>query len=142
MKGGRERMSKSRLRLIMAVVLTGLIFLTVGVLTAADAPDVINIENKGYKSDKKGPVKFTHKKHATDYKVKCADCHHVYKDGKNVWKEGDPVQKCSACHDPEEKKGNADKLQLSYHKNCQGCHKELKDKDAPYKKCNDCHQGK
>jgi len=59
----------------MAVVLTGLIFLTVGVLTAADAPDVINIENKGYKSERKGPVDFTHRKHALDYRVSCWDCH-------------------------------------------------------------------
>ena len=56
-------------------------------------------------------MKLTHKKHAADYKVKCADCHHEYKDGKNVWKDTDPVKKCSVCHDPEEKKGTADKLQ-------------------------------
>jgi hypothetical protein len=134
-------MNKTRLRLIMAVVFTCSIFLAVGILTAADAPDVIMIENK-YKSDKKPAVKLTHKKHNVDYKVKCDECHHVYKDGKNTWKEGDPVQKCVACHDPEEKKGNADKLQLSFHKNCQTCHKELKGKEAPWKKCNDCHQGK
>jgi hypothetical protein len=134
-------MRNGTVRLVMAAVFTCLIFLTVGILTAADAPDTITIENK-YKSDKKGPVKFSHKKHAVDYKVKCDECHHVYKDGKNAWKDGDPVQKCSACHDPEEKKGNAEKLQLAYHKNCQTCHKELKDKEAPWKKCNDCHQGK
>jgi hypothetical protein len=135
-------MDKAKLRLIMAAIFTGLIFLAVGALTAADVPDVISIENKGYKSDKKGPVKLTHKKHSVDYKVKCDECHHVFKDGKNVWKEGDPVQKCSACHDPEEKKAGADKLQTAFHKNCQTCHKQLKDKEAPYKKCNDCHQSK
>ncbi len=134
-------MNKGSLRLIIAVVIAGFVFSSVGALIAADAPDVITIENK-YKSDKKGPVLLHHKKHAVDYKVACADCHHAYKDGKNVWKQGDPVQKCSSCHDPEEKKGNADKLQLAFHKNCQGCHKELKGKEAPYKKCNDCHQGK
>jgi len=122
------------------VAFMALIFLAVGALTAADIPDQAKIDNKGYKSDKKGPVNLSHKKHATDYKVKCADCHHDYKDGKNVWKDGDPVKKCVACHDPEEKKGNADKAQLAYHKNCQGCHKELKGKEAPSKKCADCHQ--
>ena len=134
-------MKKGTLRLTMLVLFAGLIFLSVGVLTAANVPDDIMIENKGYKSDKKGPVKLSHKKHAADYKVKCNDCHHEYKDGKNVWKDADPVKKCSVCHDPEEKKGTADKLQNAYHKNCQGCHKELKGKEAPHKKCNDCHQG-
>jgi len=56
-------------------------FLSVGVLTAADAPDEIMIDNK-YKDDKKGAVKLTHKKHSADYKVACTECHHEYKDGK------------------------------------------------------------
>ena len=117
----------------------GLVFATVGVLTAADVPDEIMIENKGYKKDKKGPVKLTHKKHAVDYKVACNDCHHVYKDGKNVWKEGEPVQKCSECHDPKKKQGNTMKLQNAYHKNCKNCHKDSGKATAPHKKCNDCH---
>jgi hypothetical protein len=135
-------MKKGTLRLAMVAVISGLIFLAVGALTAADVPSDIMIENKGYKSDKKGPVKFAHKKHSTDYKLACTECHHDYKDGKNVWKDTDPVKKCSACHNPEKKQGNVDKLQQAYHKNCQGCHKEKHPDKAPYKKCNDCHQGK
>jgi hypothetical protein len=50
-----------------------------------------------------------------------------------------PVKKCSSCHDPEKKQENADKLNLAFHKNCQTCHKELKGKEAPWKKCADCH---
>jgi hypothetical protein len=123
------------------VLFAGLMFLSVGVLTAADAPDMVTIENK-YKDDKKGPVKLTHKKHSVDYKVACTECHHEYKDGKNVWNDKMPVKKCSSCHDPDKKQGNADKLQLSYHKNCQTCHKELKGKEAPWKKCADCHAEK
>ncbi len=135
-------MRKGTLRLAMAAIFTALVFLGVGVLTAASVPDEIMIENKGYKSDKKGPVKFTHKKHAADHKLACTECHHEIKDGKNVWKDSDPVKKCSSCHDPEKKQGNVDKLQQAYHKNCQGCHKEKYADKAPYKKCNDCHQSK
>lgn len=127
---------------LMAVALAGFVFLAVGVLTAADVPEDVLIENQGYKSDKKGPVKLSHKKHSTDYGVACVDCHHDYKDGKNVWKEGDPVKKCAACHDAEKKEGNVDKLMNAFHKNCKDCHKEKKDKNAPYKKCNDCHEKK
>ena len=46
----------------------------------------------------KASVELTHKQHAEAHKVACAECHHVYKDGKNVWKQGDKVQKCSECH--------------------------------------------
>ena len=137
-------MKKRSLALALSMV-GALFFVTVGVLTAAQqTADEITIENK-YKDDKKGPVKLTHKKHAEDYKVACNECHHEYKDGKNVWnKDTDPVKKCASpsCHDTEKKQGNADKVNLAFHKNCQGCHKELKGKQGPYKNCNDCHQKK
>jgi len=135
-------MSKKLLTLL-TVVLSGFLFLSVGILVAADAPDEVVIENKGYAKDTKGPVKLTHKKHHADYKVACAECHHVIKDGKNVWKEGDKVQKCSECHNPEKKEGNVLKLNNAYHNNCKDCHKALEEAGkptGPFKKCNDCHQ--
>ena len=140
-------MSKKTLNLLIAIFV-GLLFLAVGALTAADVPepDVVSIENEGYKRDIKGPVELHHKKHAEDYQVACAQCHHDYQDGKNVWKEGDPVKKCIECHDPENKQGDVDKLQNAYHNNCKDCHKEVvtsgKSEDAPFRKCNDCHQKK
>lgn len=145
-------MKRKGMNLVM-VALVGLLFLTVGVLNAVGAaekaqqvPKEIKIENEGYAADKKGPVILSHEKHVKEYGAKCTDCHHVYKDGKNVWKEGDPVKKCNACHDPEKKQGDIDKLQNAFHKNCKDCHKEAAKKDpntkAPFKKCNDCHQKK
>jgi len=137
-------MSKKRLTLL-TVVLSGFLFLSVGILIAADVPDQVLIENTGYAKDKKGPVKFNHKKHSADYKIACTECHHVYKDGKNVFKEGDKVQKCSACHNPEKKEGKVMKLQNAFHKNCKDCHKELGKEGkptGPFKKCNDCHEKK
>ena len=124
--------------LTLLVLLTGLVFIAVGVLTAADVPEEAVIENSGYKSDKKAPVKLSHKKHSAEYGVACADCHHDYQGGKNVWKEGDPIKKCAECHDPKKKQGKADKLKNAYHKNCKNCHKE-KGK-GPFKKCAECHK--
>ena len=142
--------------ILFTAILTGLVFFTVGTLIAADkqqvAPDEIMIENKGYKKDKKRPVLLTHKKHADPtkdkgYGIACADCHHVYKDGKNVWKEGDHVDKCSKCHDisknTKENGVKVIKLQNAYHKNCKNCHKALKKEGketGPFKKCNGCHK--
>jgi hypothetical protein len=124
------------------LIVSALVFLTAGMPTAADVAEVIAINNKGYDQDRRGPVNFSHKKHAEDYKVACDQCHHEFENGKNVWKEGDPVKQCIECHDPIEKKGNAEKLQTAFHENCQGCHRDLKDKEAPFKRCTDCHEKK
>ena len=126
------------------IILAGLLFLGVGALIAADIPEEINISSEGYKTDKKGPVKFNHNKHAVEYKASCNECHHVYEDGKNIWTATDPVQKCVECHSPLKSEGKVKKLQTSYHKNCKDCHKAAtkEGKNAPYKKCNDCHEKK
>ncbi len=113
--------------------------------------DTFMIKDPAFKKYKKTPVKFTHLKHSVDYKIKCADCHHVYKDGKNVWKDGDKVAKCSSCHTYSKKKYiKIDGVKTystkdAYHKNCQGCHKAFKKKNkkstAPTK-CRECHPKK
>jgi len=126
--------------LLVAAVFSVLV-ISGGAIMAADqeVPDEITIEHK-YSSDKKGPVPFHHKQHTEYEGVECADCHHVYEGGKNVWKEGDHVDKCVKCHDLEETKGDIVKLQLALHKNCKDCHKEMAKDTAPWKKCNDCHK--
>jgi len=106
-----------------------------------DIPDIITISNQVYAEDKKGPVTLHHTKHVKEYKVSCDKCHHLYKDGSNLWKEGEHVDKCVVCHDPAEDKGKAIKLQNAFHQNCRDCHKEAstEGKKAPYTKCTDCH---
>jgi hypothetical protein len=121
---------------------------TVVVMAQQKAPDTITL--KEWPNPTKAPVQFSHKKHAEEYKDPCNGCHHVYKDGKNVWKEGDPVEKCSKCHtnmviegekklSPEDQKLN---LKLAFHGDCQGCHQKLK-KEKPDTKapvvCTGCH---
>ena len=105
-----------------------------------EMPDTIKIEND-YADRKKAPVTLTHKKHAEDYRIACADCHHLYEDGKNLFKEGGSVQKCSECHDAQKSEGNVKKLMLAYHDNCMGCHKELKKqaKETGPTTCSGCH---
>ena len=130
---------------MLGIMMSIAIFVGGGALIAADVPDEISIQSKAFETHKKGPVNLSHKKHAVDYKIACTECHHVFEGGKNVFKEGDPVQACSECHDPVESKGNVKKLMLAYHKNCQGCHKDLEaagKPTGPTKKCNDCHAKK
>jgi hypothetical protein len=105
-------------------------------------PDEILINNPVYKTDRKGAVYFSHAEHAEGYVDACDACHHEYEGGKNVWEEGQHVQKCAACHDPQKRDGKARKLNIAYHKNCKGCHRQLAregDTQAPYRQCTDCH---
>ncbi|HUU40542.1 MAG TPA: cytochrome c3 family protein [Desulfatiglandales bacterium] len=124
-----------------------MVFLAVTLLPASEEkemPEDIVFDEEICKHNRKGPVAFSHITHAEDYELSCTECHHEYKDGKNVWEEGDPVKKCGECHDPCESKGNIKKLYLAFHKNCKGCHRRLKKEwgstDAPYKACKDCHE--
>jgi len=115
-----------------------------------EAPDTISIKDPKWEQHTKCPVEFTHKTHAEDYGVACADCHHVYQDGQNVWKQGDPACACSSCHTEltitGEKKLPEDQqklnLKLAFHNNCVECHKEKKKEDpktgAPVT-CTGCH---
>jgi hypothetical protein len=110
----------------------------------------MEIKSEAWEAHTKCPVDFSHQAHAEDYEVACVDCHHVFEDGKNVWKEGDPACACASCHTdltiegekklpPEQQKLN---LKLAYHENCQGCHRNLKKEDpktaAPVT-CTGCH---
>ncbi|MCP4682103.1 MAG: cytochrome c3 family protein [Desulfobacterales bacterium] len=149
-----------KLLALLAIVFSGLFLLSVGILTAADVPGTITMNSKVYESGaypkhKKNLFSFGHKMHADKEGVSCNDCHHVYKDGKNVWKEGDAVQKCEACHkEPKAPKGvkmkKAEKIvkyhYSAIHENCKGCHKKMVDKTSEMgkalKKCSGCHPNK
>lgn len=136
-------------RVVRAVVLLlGCFFFPfiMGGLIANEMPVFIEIDHDVYPSDRKGPVPFEHEMHLADYEIACSKCHHVYKDGKNIWEEGDPVQKCASCHDPSKSEGNVKNLRLAFHKNCKGCHRELNKEGqsdaAPFRRCSGCHEKK
>lgn len=148
-------MKRKSLAMVMLVVGVSLIFAAAGLYAGTKAEDVIKMD--GEYPHTKGIVDFSHKKHSTDYKIGCGECHHD-KDGKPLadMKEGDEVQKCNDCHKkPGEIKGKEAKdLQPAQkreyhanavHDNCIGCHKEFNKKNnttsAPAS-CNKCHPGK
>ncbi|AQX36484.1 hypothetical protein B2D07_05435 [Desulfococcus multivorans] len=118
--------------------------------------DVIPLENPAYAKHTKGIVQFTHKKHYTDYKIGCGECHHDENaEPLNDLKEGDAVQGCIECHPkaskaPIPKKGEpklSDSEKMEYHAealhaNCIDCHKEHNKKNntkAAPTSCTTCH---
>ena len=139
-----------RKKLVSCVILATLaIFMAAFVVMAQQkAPETITI--KEFPNPTKAAVEFHHQKHNTDYKIACDQCHHKYQDGKNVWKEAEPVEKCNKCHTeltvegekklpPDQQKLN---LKLAFHNECQGCHLKMK-KENPATKaavtCTTCH---
>jgi hypothetical protein len=145
---------KKRSLMVLTATALGMVFLFALAYATQQAPDTMTMESKLFPKHTKSLVTFNHKKHNVDYKIGCADCHHVYKDGKNVWKEGDAVQKCDVCHTEAKAATGADAPKLSkaeqikkyyysaIHENCVECHKDLKKAD-PAKviptKCAECH---
>ena len=116
-----------------------------------DATKEMIIVSSLFKTHTKGEVRFTHERHAKDYNIACDECHHVYKDGKNVWQQGMPVEKCQDCHDEATVKGEKKlapdvqkrNLKLAFHKNCVTCHRNVKKENpettAPTT-CTTCHK--
>jgi hypothetical protein len=151
---GKEVWRVKKGRLCLSLVLAGLLVCGVAFIgTAAEeqeVEDVIMIKSDLWDKHTKPAVKLTHKKHAEDHGVACKECHHVFEDGKNVWEEGDHVQKCQECHTEPTIRGEKRlpeaqqklNLKLAFHNNCGGCHKTLKrenpDTTAPVT-CNECH---
>ena len=98
---------------------------------------VFKIKDPLFRKYKKAPVTFTHQKHSENYRLACTECHHVYKDGRNVFRAGDKVEPCAKCHtNPKKSQGGMLSLYSAYHNNCRDCHKQAK--RGPLK-CNDCH---
>jgi hypothetical protein len=141
---------KKRSLLVLIAAAFSVVFLFAVVYATQEAADTITMQSKLFDPHTKGLVTFTHKKHNVDYKIACADCHHVYQDGKNVWKEGDEVKRCDSCHaEAKAPKGDTaskeEKIKKYYysaiHENCSGCHKALKKEAKPTgpTTCKDCH---
>ena len=128
-------MRLSLCRYLLLIIGSALVLLAVP-LTAQDIPEEILIESEGYRTKLYQPVEFTHLVHVEDYGIECAECHHDYKGGENVWQEGDPVKKCSLCHSPVGKQGDVHRLVFAFHFNCKRCHKE--NESGPME-CGECH---
>jgi len=107
-------------------------------LTDPPANSILSIPVAGARQ--KPPVKFSHRVHEAR-QVACTQCHHEYQGRRNVWREGQPVEKCQACHGPRTRAGRLD-LKNAYHRQCKGCHLRLRQQggQAGPIECQDCHR--
>ena len=119
----------------------------------ASPPAEFTLVSELWETHTKNAPLLTHEKHIKVHEIACSECHHVYEQGENIWKQGMPVKKCETCHDeptiknekklpPDEQKKN---LKSAFHGNCRGCHKLLKkanpESQAPVT-CSQCHPKK
>jgi Class III cytochrome C family len=85
-------------------------------------------------------VLFSHRRHSKP-RITCEQCHHDYRRGRNLWREGLPVEKCQSCHRLIARRGVLD-AQDAFHRQCKGCHlsrRKLRQPAGPIK-CEGCHR--
>ncbi|HVP80841.1 MAG TPA: cytochrome c3 family protein [Thermodesulfobacteriota bacterium] len=105
-------------------------------------PDKVILDLSNIPGGKTRPaVTFPHNRHV-EAGPSCKDCHHLFKDGKNVLDEGTLEEgkegiRCSACHGPKSRLN----LEQAFHNQCIGCHRKLwkENKKTGPRFCGKCH---
>jgi hypothetical protein len=129
-----------RLAYVVGLILglLGVLGAQAGSLTEPPATSLLRIPVTG--SRRKPPVKFSHRVHEAR-RVACTQCHHDYQGRRNVWHEGQPVEKCQACHGlrPEARRPD---LKNAHHRRCKGCHLRVRQQgqQAGPIECQGCHR--
>jgi hypothetical protein len=94
------------------------------------------VDNSVFNRPVRSPALFEHDVHNETAEIDdCAQCHHLYEDGKLIEDESSEDQMCSECHS-EKSDGSNPSLRRAYHLNCKGCH--LKKGAGPIM-CAQCH---
>ncbi len=105
-------------------------------------PEKVVLDNSKVSGKRTRPaVDFPHNRHA-EAGISCKDCHHLYKDEKNVLDEGSLEEgkegiRCSACHGSKSRV----KLERAFHDQCIGCHRKFQkeNKKTGPLFCGGCH---
>jgi hypothetical protein len=109
--------------LISIGILAGFLLSILMVTGAFAAKDVITLDVPY------GKVTFNHKKHVELVNGDCVKCHHT-------WKKGETTGKlCVDCHKAKAE-GKTLSVKDAFHKDCKGCHQELKKGPTG---CTQCH---
>ncbi len=114
--------------------------LTIGIVLATPSAwsqdDMTIVDNAAFDNPQRAPSVFVHDAHNEAAGIDdCAECHHVYEDGKRLADESSEDQSCSECHDLKGSDGQPSLIK-AFHTNCKGCHQEQK--KGPIM-CGECH---
>jgi hypothetical protein len=108
--------------------------------TTTEPPRAVRLNIYIGRPAEKPPVHFNHRLHEARG-APCEACHHDYQRGRNVWRQGMPVEKCRACHGPAPRANRLD-IKDAFHRQCKGCHLTLRQKrrQAGPSDCRGCHR--
>jgi hypothetical protein len=121
---------------ITLIALSLLIGIVLAITSAWSQDDMTVVDNSAFDNPQRPPSVFVHDEHNETAGIDdCAECHHVYEDGKRVEDESSEGESCSDCHDLQ---GSGDQPSLikAFHENCKGCHQEQG--KGPIM-CGECH---
>ncbi len=130
-------MNMKKIVALTLFVVLGSVFIGFSILRAKTDP------NTDFLDYQRPPVLFLENYHDQHMESEnCLDCHHEYKNGKNILTEDDLEDEnaetsCESCHNRQAKYD----LQQAYHKQCIGCHERLIAKNirsGPVL-CGECH---
>ncbi len=124
------------MRNVTMIALSLLIGIGLATTSAWSQDDMTVVDNAAFDNPQRTPSVFVHDAHNETAGIDdCAECHHVYEDGKRVEDESSEDQSCSECHDL---KGAGDQPSLikAFHANCKGCHQTQS--KGPIL-CGECH---
>ena len=111
---------------------------------SADMDEIMLNQKSRQHPRQRSEVSFPHELHMENFE--CLDCHHDYKDNKNVLDESElyednPDTRCNACHTH----GASMDTTEAFHHQCMGCHiKAIKEntKARGHEMCGSCHTNK
>lgn len=127
-------MKKNKVALYIAIAGLASLFI-IGVVYAQD--DIISLEHDVFVGRERPAALFPHALHTDKAEIDCLECHHIYKDGENVWDESEESD-CTACHSLQAD-GKKLPAMRAFHANCKGCH--TKENKGPLT-CGECHPWK
>ena len=108
--------------------------------SASEPPESVRLKI-ALRAAENAPVLFNHRLHEAR-SLPCQACHHDYRRGRNIWRQGMPVDKCQACHSLRPRADNRLDLKEAFHRQCKGCHLDLRQRRyrAGPINCRDCHR--
>jgi hypothetical protein len=132
------RLTRCRVAYVAGLILGMLALL--GAHAGLIEPPAVSLLKISGSAGRKPPVQFSHKLHEAR-RVGCTQCHHDYQGRRNVWRQGQPVQKCQACHGLTPVAGRLD-AKNAFHRQCKGCHLRLKQqgRTGGPTECRGCHR--
>jgi hypothetical protein len=124
------------MKTVTRIAMSLLIGVVLAFTLAWSQDDMTVVDNAAFDDPQRTPSVFTHDTHNETAGIDdCAECHHVYEDGKRLEDESSEDQSCSECHDLTAT-GDQPSLIKAFHINCKGCHQE--EKKGPIM-CGECH---